>query len=172
MLATSRRAAYVLLASTVLVAACGDSGKAPSREGAATAAPAQVLPPFQQEIASQKAEVTLPGAWKYGYRLIDRPDTANGATRAIEFHYGGDSASKVPPRMLLVIRVYSKTAWEKISATQGTVSTKLAEHDGNVYAYSIVTSNPYPVSTAAALRVDAMMLALIASDSPFKMSFK
>jgi hypothetical protein len=169
MLALPRRAAFVVLAALVSSVACKDAAKDSEIE---VRAEAPLLPPFQQEIASQKAELTLPGAWKYGYRMVDKADATAGAFHAIEFIYGGDSITKVPARMLLVIRVYKKAAWDKISSGQTTVSTKLAEHDGNVYAFSIVTSNPYPLNTPAALRVDAMMMALTGAGSPFRIEFK
>ncbi len=168
--ATTRRVAFVLIAALTSSIACQDAAQKPEIE--VSSAPAPQLPPFQQEIASQKAEVTLPGSWKYGYRVMDKVDTTMGAFHAIEFLYGGDSASNVPARTLLVIRVYKKAAWEKIASGQGAVSSKLAEHAGNVYAYSIVTSNPYPMNTAAGLRVEAMMVSLTAQDSPFKIEFK
>jgi hypothetical protein len=170
MLRTPRHAILLLLAVVVPMAACDQAAKAPEAEVAA--APAKVLPPFQQEVGSAKAEVTLPGEWKYGYRLVDKADTTHGAYRAFEFHYVADTAAKVPPRLLLVIRVFKKATWEKIRVSQGTVAKKLAEHGDDVYAFSIVTSNPYPLNTLSALRVDAMMLALMAETSPFKMTFK
>jgi hypothetical protein len=172
MFALSRRAAFVVLAALASSAACKDAPKDPRDSEVEVRAEAKVLPPFQQEIASQKAELTLPGSWKYGYKMTDKADATAGAFHAIEFYYGGDSVSKVPPRMLLVIRVYKKAAWDKIASGQTTVSSKLAEHDGNVYAFSIVTSNPYPLNTAAALRVDAMMMDLTGPASPFKIEFK
>jgi len=169
MFALSRRAALVALATLVSSAACRDGTKAPAPDASAQA---PLLPPFQQEIASQKAELTLPGSWKYGYKMADKPDTTAGAFHAIEFYYGGDSLTKVPRSMLLVIRVYKQAAWDKISKGQTTVSTKFAEHDGNVYAFSIRTSNPYPLNTAAALRVDAMMMDLTGPATPFRIEFK
>lgn len=168
MLARSRRSFLLLVAATMATAAC-DSAKAPAD---AKAAPAVELPPFQQEIASMKAELTLPGSWRYGYRMVDRPDTAYGAYRAIEFLYTADSALKVPPRLLLVIHAYRKPAWEKVKVAQKDLSRVLAEHGDDVYAFSIVTSNPYPVNTPSALRVDQMMLALTSQTSPFRLAFK
>ena len=170
MLANLRRTLLFLLAITAPVAACGNAEKAQDSPGAA--APAPMLPPFQQEIASLKAEVTLPGVWQYGYKLVDHPDTTFGSSQAIEFQYVGDSTRKVPQRLLLVIRAFTKATWEKVGARQPPVATKLAERGNDVYAFSIVTSNPYPMNTASALRVDAMMLALIADSSPFKLTFK
>ncbi len=119
-----------------------------------------------------RAELTFPGAWKFGYRMIDRPDTTFGGHRAIEFHYTADTASGVPPRLLLVIRAFKKPAWEKVRGSQGKIAKVLAEHDGEVYTYSIVTKSPYPVGTASTLRVDQMMMDLMAETSPFRMTFK
>lgn len=166
----ARRAVCLVFAALVPMVACGTPEQ--KAEVGVTAAPAAVLPPFQQELASMKAEVTLPGAWKYGYRLIDRPDTAFGGHRAIEFHYTADTASGVPPRLLLVIRAFKKPAWEKVRASQGNVAKVLAEHEGEVYTWSIVTKSPYPVGTASTLRVDQMMMGLIAETSPFRVTFK
>ena len=174
MLNRSRRSLLVLLALTASTVACDDAAQSSdaARTSAATVASAPVLPPFQQEIGSANAEVTLPGVWKYGYWLVDKADTTNGAYRAIEFLYVGDSVAKVPPRLLLVIRAFKKPVWERLDAKQRATSTKLAERVDAVYAFSIVTTNPYRMNTPAALRVDAMMLALIADGSPFKIRFK
>jgi hypothetical protein len=168
--ANPRRTMLALVAFIVSMAACEGAEKA--SDIAVAPAPAPVLPPFRQEIVSAKAEVTFPGVWKDGYQMLERADTTLGSSRAIEFRYVGDSARKVPSRRLLVIRAFKKAAWEKIATRQPPLATKLAEHGNDVYAYSIVTSNPYPANTASALRVDAMMLALIADGGPFKLSFK
>ncbi len=165
-----RRLAVLVLAALIPMVGCGTPE--PKAEVGVTAAPAAVLPPFQQELASMKAEVTLPGAWKYGYRLIDRADTTFGGHQAAEFHYTADTASGVPPRLLMVIRAFKKPVWEKVRDSQGKIAKVLAEHDGEVYTYSIVTKSPYPVGTASTLRVDQMMMGLIAETSPFRMTFK
>jgi hypothetical protein len=165
-----RRLVTLSLAVIVPMAGCGTPEQ--KAEVGVTAAPAVVLPPFQQDLTSVRAELTLPGVWKYGYRMIDRPDTTFGGHRAIEFHYTADTASGVPPRLLLVVRAFKKPAWEKAKDSQGKIAKVLAEHDGEVYTYSIVMKSPYPVGTASTLRVDQMMLALIAETSPFHMTFK
>jgi hypothetical protein len=172
MLTNSRLAILVLFAVITPMAGCDSAEKAPDTDVAAAPVPAPPLTPFQQEIVSAKAEVTLPGAWKSNYRLVDKADTTNGAFRAFEFHYAADSASKVPSRLLLVIRAFKKARWAKISASQEAVAIKLADHGDVVYAFSIVTSNPYPASTPASLRVEQMMIELTANGSPFKMTFK
>jgi hypothetical protein len=130
------------------------------------------LPSIEVEVASIKGTVTLPGAWKDAYVLSEKADTTLGATRVVEFRYPGDSAAKVPPRLLLAIRAFKTDAWAKLTPKQQAMVTKLAERDGTVYVYSIVTANPYPMTTAAGLRVEAMMLALVAGDSPFRLALK
>ena len=170
MLATPRHALLVLFAIISAMAGCADAEKTP--DPVVAAAPAPMLPPFQQEIASLKAELTLPGVWKYGYKLVDHADTTLGSFQAIEFRYAGDSALREPSHLLLVIRVFKKATWKKVGVRQPPVATKLSERGNDVYAYSIVTSNPYPLNTASALRVDAMMIALTAEKSPFKLMFK
>lgn len=170
MLANSRFSILALLAVIAPMAGCDTAEKAP--EGDVVVASAPLLPPFQQEIASAKAEVTLPGVWKYGYHLVDKADTTYGAYRAIEFHYTENGNSKVPPRLLLVIRAFRKPAWAKIRGSQESVSRELVAHGDDVYAFSIVTTNPYPLNSPASLRVDQMMLALTAEGSPFRMTFK
>jgi hypothetical protein len=162
--------ALLLLAALLPVFACG--APEPKAEVAVAAVPAAELPPFQQEIASLNAELTLPGVWKYGYRMIDRPDTTYGAHRAVEFIYTADSAAGVPPRLLLAIRAYKKGAWDKVRVSQKDLAKVLAERGDEVYTYSIVTSSPYPVGTASTIRVDQMMMALIGERTPFKLTFK
>lgn len=168
MLLMPRRAVMATLCAA-LTMACGAEEKA--KETAVAAAPVIALPPFQQEIASVKAEVTLPGSWKYGYRLIDRPDTTFGGHQAIEFHYSADSAAGVPPRLLMVIRAFEKANWEKVRESQKNISRVLVTQGDEVYTFSIVTKSPYPVGSASTLRVDAMMLDLVGETSPFKMRF-
>jgi hypothetical protein len=165
----SRRLAVLFLAVLLPITACGTPEQ--TAEVGVTAAPVAVLPPFQQALTSVSAELTFPGVWKYGYRMIDRPDTTFGGHRAIEFHYTADTASGVPPRLLLVIRAFKKPAWEKVRDSQGKIAKVLAERDGEVYTWSIVTKSPYPVGTASTLRVDQMMMGLVAETSPFRMTF-
>ncbi|HEY3287681.1 MAG TPA: hypothetical protein VGJ96_11255 [Gemmatimonadaceae bacterium] len=170
--ASSPRTIRLLVVFTLLVAVGCGPAEQKTAEVSVVATPPAELPPFQQEIASIKAEATFPGVWKYGYRMIDHPDTTFGGYRAVEFHYTADSAAGVPPRLLLVIRAYKKAAWEKARAAQKDKSKVIAEHGGDVFTWSIVTASPYPIGTASTIRVDQMMLALIAETTPFKLTFK
>ncbi|MBM3906812.1 MAG: hypothetical protein FJ363_01915 [Gemmatimonadetes bacterium] len=136
------------------------------------AAPAADLPPFQQELPSLKAEATLPGVWKSAYGVIPRPDTVLGSHHAVEFHYTADSAIGVPPRLLMVIRVFKKATWNTLTSVQKEQVRFITEHSGEVFAFSVVTSSPYPVNSASTLRVDQMMLQLLAETSPFRLTFK
>ena len=169
---TPFRVALPALIGVLLLASCKPAEQKKAAEVSVAAKPPVELPPFQQEIASLKAEVSLPGSWKHGYRMVDRPDTAFGAHRAIEFHYTADSAAGVPPRLLLVIRAYKKAAWERVRTAQKDQAKVLAEHGGDVFTWSIVTVSPYPVGSASTIRVDQMMMALIGERSPFRLEFK
>lgn len=162
----------VLLAvlATTLILGCKAPEKA--KEMVVASAPPVVLPPFEQELPSFKATLTLPGAWKDGYRLVERADTLFGATHSAEFYYTADSARGVPPRLLMVIRAFKKPAFEKVRAKQDVVSKVLTEHDGIVYTYSIVTASPYGPNSAATLRVDAMMVPLVSEGNPLKLTFR
>lgn len=165
-----RRFALFSVLATALIIGCGRTEKA--ADVAVASAPPVVLPPFEQEIPSFKATLTLPGAWKLGYRLVERADTMFGAFRSAEFYYTADSARGVPPRILMVLRAFKKPAFEKVRAKQDVVSKVLAEHDGVVYTYSIVASSPYGPNSAATLRVDQMMVPLVSEANPLKLTFK
>jgi hypothetical protein len=166
-----RRLSSLRLAALLVLAGCSPAQEKPADVGVA-AAPAAELPPFQQELPSLKAVATLPGVWKSAYRLVERADTAYGSHHAVEFHYTADSASGVPPRLLMVIRVFKKAAWDKLTPAQREIARILTEREGEVYVFSIVTSSPYPVNSPSTLRVDQMMLALIAETTPFRLAFK
>ena len=170
MLTTPHRALLLLLTAVVPLGACVK--KAAQELGTGTAAPAPVLPPFEQEIASFKATLTLPGAWKYGYRMVERADTLYGAFRAVEFHYTADTAAGVPSRLLMVIRAFRKPAWEKLRASKKDVARLLAEHEGVVYAFSVIPSSPYPAGSASTLRVDQMMPPIVAEPTALRLTFK
>lgn len=167
----SRRLAPFAFVALATLVGCSPAEQKTADVGVA-AAPAAELPPFQQEIPSLKGEVTLPGVWASAYRVMSHPDTAYGSHHAVEFHYTADSAAGVPPRLLMVIRVFKKAAWEKLTPAQKEMARVLTERNGEVYAFSVVTASPYPVNSASTLRVDQMMLALLAETTPFRLTFK
>ena len=166
------RTIHLLIAFSLLAAVGCRPAEQKETSAPAATVPAAELPPFQQEITSINAEVTLPGVWKYGYRIIDHPDTTFGGYRAIEFHYTADSAAGVPPRLLLVIRAYKKAAWEKARTARKDKSKPIATRGDDVFTWSIVTASPYPIGSASTIRVDQMMMALTAETTPFKLTFK
>jgi len=168
---TTLRSTTLLVAVSVLSAIGCKPAERKTAEVGASVTPPVVLPPFDQEIPSFKATLTLPGAWKGGYRLVERADTMFGAFHAAEFHYTADSARGVPPRLLMIIRAFKKPAFETVRASQDGKSKVLAEHDGVVYTYSIVASSPYGPNSAATLRVDQMMLPLVSEANPLKLTF-
>jgi len=158
--------------AVAFIAGCSSPEKKPADVHVAAAAPAAVLLPFEQDIPSFKATITLPGAWKYGYRMIEKADTLYGGFHVAEFYYTADTARRVPPRLLMAIRAFKKPAYEKVRASQKGVANVLAEHSGIVYTYSIVTASPYGPNAVSTLRVDQMMLPIVSETSPLKLTFK
>lgn len=165
-----RRSALFFVLATTLIVGCRSTEKA--ADVAVASAPPVVLPPFEQEIPSFKATLTLPGAWKFGYQIVERADTMFGAFRSAAFLYTADASRGVPPRVLMVLRAFKKPAFEKVRDAQKNVSRVLAEHDGVVYTYSIVAASPYGANSAATLRVDQMMMPLVSEANPLKLTFK
>lgn len=165
-----RLSTQLVLAVFAAMAACDRSEQVAKAAPAVT--PAPVLAPFDQEIPSFKATLTLPGAWKLGYQIVERADTMFGAFRSAAFLYTADASRGVPPRVLMVLRAFKKPAFEKVRDAQKNISRVLAEHDGVVYTYSIVTASPYGANSAATLRVDQMMMPLVSEANPLKLTFK
>jgi hypothetical protein len=166
----SRHPVLLSVLATTFILGC----KAPEKAAdvRVASAPPVVLPAFDQEIPSFKATLTLPGAWKFGYQIVERADTIFGAFRSAAFLYTADASRGVPPRVLMVLRAFKKPAFEKVRDAQKNVSRVLAEHDGVVYTYSIVAASPYGPNSAATLRVDQMMMPLVSEANPLKLTFK
>jgi len=157
MLAPSAR---VLVAALVALAAgCSDKTAAPP----VAEAPLPAGPPESYESVRGKFGLTLPAAFRGNYRVKESADTVLGARFAAEIVYPADAAGKIPSRTLLVVRVFTKESWEKLSGTKGFAGAlKRAERGGDVFTLSMITSNPYKFDSAPARMVDRMMLAATA----------
>ena len=142
-----------------LLAACGEPSAAPGK----TQPPAPTGPPEQYESTRGGFLLTLPAAFRGNYRVKESVDSVLGAKFAAEIVFPADAAGKVPPRTLLVIRVFTKAAWEKLSAQKGfSGAVKRAERGGDVFTLSMISSNPYNLATEASRTVERMMLAATA----------
>jgi len=144
------------------VAACGD-GAPPAREATpAAVTPAVNAPPEHYESTAGKFVVDFPATWHDAYRVVERADTLAGSRHAVEFVFKPDPAWKVQPRPLVVVRIFPKAAWEKITKRPGDpMALKVAERGDDVFVYSVPGSNPYRPGTPAALRFDELMLGVM-----------
>jgi hypothetical protein len=146
----------LVTALVVLVAACSDKTAAPAAADAST----PTGPPESYESVRGNFVLTLPAAFRGNYRVKESADTILGARFAAEIVYPADSAGKIPSRTILVVRVFTKASWEKLSGTKGFAGAlKRAERGDDVFTLSMITSNPYKFESAPARMVDRMMLA-------------
>ena len=156
----SRTLRSVSLVGVLGVIACGsgDSAKTGSTAEANAATAAEHF-----ESSTGKFVIDFPVIWRGGYRTVERADTVAGSRLAVEFVFKPDAAWKVEPRPLLVVRIFSKAAWEKVTGRPGPpMALKVAENGDDVFAYSIPGGNPYKPGTAAAARFDELVLAVAA----------
>lgn len=146
----------IIAAVLMLAGACSDKAAAP----AAVEPPAPSGPPESYESVRGKFVLTLPAAFRGNFRVKESVDTILGARFAAEVVYPADSAGKIPSRTLLVVRVFTKASWEQLSGKKGFAGAiKAAERGDDVFALSMITSNPYKYDSAPARMVDRMMLA-------------
>ena len=149
-------------ALVVLLSACGDRAAAPPKaESPGPGGPGGAAgPPETYESRRGNFGLTLPSAFHGNYRVKESVDTVLGAKFAAEIVYPADSAGKIPSRTLLVVRVFTKASWEKLSAGKNfSGAIKRAERGDDVFTLSLITSNPYKFESAPARMVDRMMLA-------------
>ena len=149
------------------VTACGsaDSARAGTSQASGDAATTEHF-----ESTTGKFAIDFPGTWRGGYRTVERTDTVAGSRLAVEFVFKPDAAWKIEPRPLLVVRIFSKDAWEKVVGRPGPpIALKVAENGDDVFAYSIPGGNPYKRGTAAAARFDELVLA-VASPGALKLT--
>ncbi len=83
-------------------------------------------------------QVTLTSVWK-GYRVIQRTDTVYPNVKYLDFevptkdtNYGNNTGYAAP----LIIAIYPKADWSKVSQEGGPIPTKISENNQYVFAYS------------------------------------
>ena len=150
------------------VFACGGGTAGGSDSGAsgsaasASSAPGAVVSREPYESEKGQFTIDLPGIWHGGYRAIEHADTVAGSRYAVDFMFTPDPAWKVEPRALMVVRIFSKAAWDKLNARPGPrLATKVAERGDDIFTYSVPGSNPYKTGTPAEKRFDEMVLAVV-----------
>ena len=163
----SRALQFLSFVGALGVIACGsgDSAKAGSSPASGDTATTEHF-----ESTTGKFAIDFPGAWRGGYRSVERPDTVAGSRLTVEFVFKPDASWKIEPRPLLVVRIFSKAAWDKVAGRPGPpIALKVAENGDDVFAYSVPGGNPYKPGTPAAARFDELVLA-VASPGALKLT--
>jgi hypothetical protein len=155
-----RRLLFCCLAAVAACSKPADSGPRTAADALADAAATKTLPAETYVSPTLGVDVMLPGAWKGRYRAVERADTTLGARSAIEFIFVPDSGSKLPPRPMMTIRVFPKSAWAKVSKATAPIGDTLATRGDDVYVLSLVHENPYPATAPEAPVFDRMMISI------------
>ncbi len=118
-----------------------------------------------------KFAVDFPPVWAGHYTGTPHADTTYGSHFILDFRFKPDAGSKLDPRTLLAIRVFTPAAWAKTSAQPGpAIGVKIQEHGNSVYVLSLAGSNPYKTGTAPAELFDKMMLAVMNDPVPLRVT--
>ncbi|MBM4193819.1 MAG: hypothetical protein FJ202_05500 [Gemmatimonadetes bacterium] len=144
--------------------ACGEKAAPPPPSAAQTLAAvrdAKSLPPETYVSPTAGFDLHLPGIWTGKYVASEKNDTTAGAHLAVEFKFKPDSGSAAPSHLLMTIRLFTKAAWDKVSARPGApVGVKLAESGKTVFVLSLPEANPYPATSPEAPRYDQLIISI------------
>jgi hypothetical protein len=123
------------------------------------------------ESTDEKFTIEFPETWRGAYTAVPRNDTTGGARRAIEFAFKPDASWKVEPHTLIVVRIFTKAAWDRLDARRGqTVAAKVAARGDDVFALSLPAKNPYKTGTPAAVRFDQLMLSILQDSAGLRLT--
>jgi hypothetical protein len=114
------------------------------------------------ESKGAKFAVDFPPVWRGNYSVLEGPDTSAGSRFRVQFVFRPDPAWKVEPQPLIVVRIFSKAAWDKVMAKPGQpVAAKITERGDDVFALSLPETNPYKPGTPEAKRYDDLVLSVV-----------
>ena len=158
------RPALFLAAATIALLACGN-GERSLRAGEATSADviAGTVAAFEHfESAGGHFALELPAEWRGNFTVDEQPDSLYGAHYTVKFSYRPAPGSKELPKTLIVIRVFSTAAWEKVTTRPGTPpAAKIGAKGDVIYTASFPAGNPYPKGSPDAALFDKMVLGVI-----------
>ena len=161
----------LLFAGAAVPSACGE-GSAPRSDvtpADVVAGRAQTFEHF--ESPRGKFAIDFPETWRGAYSAVAHADTTAGARFAVEFLFKPDPGSRVEPRTLLVVRIFSKKGWEAVAARPGpAIALKVAERGDDVFALQFPPSNPYKPGTPEAARFDELVLAVMQPAVPLRLT--
>jgi|ERR1019366_1078144 hypothetical protein len=121
--------------------------------------------------ADENFAIDFPETWHGAYTVVPRSDTTGGARRAFEFAFKPDASWKVEPRTLIVVRIFTKAAWDRLDARpHQTVAAKVTARGDDVFALALPPKNPYKPGTPAALRFDQLMLSILQDSAGLRLT--
>lgn len=148
---------------TVFVSLACSGGDRPAQTTTAAdviAGQAEVFEHFESKGAG--FVVDLPPVWRGNYSVLEGPDTSAGSHFRVQFVFRPDPAWKVEPKALIVVRVFTKSAWDRVLARPGqAIAAKVAERGDQVFALSLPDANPYKPGTPEAKRYDDLVLSVV-----------
>lgn len=160
-----------VLAGVALSAACSDRPEPKSAVMPEDVVAGRVKTFEHFVSADEKFTIDFPETWRGAYTAVPRNDTTGGARRAIEFAFKPDASWKVEPRTLIVVRIFTKAAWDRLDARRGqTVAAKVAARGDDVFALSLPPKNPYKAGTPAAARFDQLMLSILQDSAGLRLT--
>jgi hypothetical protein len=114
------------------------------------------------ESAAGHFALELPSEWRGNFTASERADTLAGSRYTVEFLFRPAPGSKEKPKTVLVIRLFSTAAWEKVVTRPGTpLAARIATKGDVVYAVSLPSDNPYPKGSPDAAQFDKMVLGVV-----------
>jgi hypothetical protein len=117
--------------------------------------------------------VDLPPVWRGSYSVLEGPDSSAGARFRVQFMFRPDPAWKVEPQTLIVVRIFSKAAWDKVMARPGQpVAARITERGDDVFALSLPEVNPYKPGTPEAKRYDDLVLSVVQDKAGLRLTPK
>lgn len=153
-----RFAGAFLFAALAALSACTDKGSPKSDVTPADVVAGRVQAFEHFESPNGKFAIDFPATWRGTFTAVAHPDTTAGSRMAVEFFFKPDPAWKVEPHTLIVVRVFTRAAWDRLNAKPGqSVAAKLAAKGDDVFALSLPPTNPYPNGTPASARFEELM---------------
>ena len=159
---------------TIVVTLACSGGDRPAQTTTAAdviAGQAEVFERFESKGA--RFTLDLPPVWRGNYSVREGPDTSAGSRFRVQFEFRPDPVWKVEPKTLIVVRVFTRAAWDKVMARPGQpVAAKVTERGDDVFALSLPESNPYKPGTPEAKRYDDLVLSVVQDKAGLRLTPK
>ena len=163
-----------LATSASLLACGGSSGDKPVQTATAADVITGKVEAFERfDSKGGRFTVDLPPVWRGNYTVREGPDTSAGSRFRVEFDFHPDPAWKVDPKMLMVVRIFTKSAWEQVMGSPGApVARRVADRGDDVFALSLPAKNPYTSGTPEASRYDELVLSVVNDQAGLRLTPK